>query len=636
MCGITGFIDFSQATSQVVLDKMTDALIHRGPDGRGTLLKNIASSQVGLGHRRLAILDLSEDGAQPMAFQNLHISFNGEIYNFSEIKAELESLDRVFRSQTDTEVILQAFHEWGPECVHKFIGFFVFALFNESERKLYIFRDRTGVKPLFYYASDSLFLFGSELKGVLAHPRFTRKLNLDSVASFMQFGHVPTPNCIYQDTFKLSPGHFLTVDLSKSSLDIQIQKYWCVEDYYNRPKLDISLQEAKKEVKQLLKSAFKYRMVSDVPVGVFLSGGYDSACVAALLQEDAKDSLHTYTISVPDIGLNEADFAKQTAEYLGTRHRTIDCTERDALNIIPELPHFYDEPFADSSAIPTLLLSRFVKQEITVALSADGGDELFAGYNRHDYLMKYGKTLHRLPGAFRLLLAGGMNKIPADKIPFLRNKYNFPNRYEKLKHLLRNPSAENMMLQLSRQFDDRQVQKLFKHKIQFQPNAYTRSLDPQFKTELSSMLNIDYQTYLVDDILQKVDRATMAASLEGREPFLDHRLIEYIAQLPDEFKYRAGSKKFLLKEIVHDYIPKAMMDRPKMGFAIPIEKWMMNELKPLVEESFDEQMLQKQGLFNIEPLQQMKTQFLNGKTELGFKIWYFVCFQQWYKTYYAS
>jgi asparagine synthase (glutamine-hydrolysing) len=372
--------------------------------------------------------------------------------------------------------------------------------------------------------------------------------------------------------------------------------------------------------------------VADVPVGVFLSGGYDSTAVTALLQKDRTEKLKTFTISVPDIGLNEAEYARQTAGFLGTDHTEIECTQKDALDLISDLPYYYDEPFADSSAIPTTLVSIMARKQVTVALSADAGDEVFAGYNRYDYLMRYGKKLQSIPGFARKAMAELMNFVPANRIPVLKNKYNFPNRYEKLKSLLRDPSAEQMMLSLSQQYTEKQLAELLEFHPEKLITAYTsKELGNNSFSPLSYMMAIDYQTYLVDDILQKVDRATMTASLEGREPFLDHRVIEYAAQLPDDFKYHNGIKKHIVREIVHNFIPKEKMDRPKMGFAIPLAAWMNNELKDMVNSYINEKSIKEQGLFNWEAVSRLKTAFFSGKSEYDFKLWYLLMFQMWYE-----
>ena len=631
MCGITGFIDFKKSSSIEVLEEMTTTLTHRGPDGSGVKIFDKSDLQVGFGHRRLSIIDLSEHGTQPMQFNDWWICFNGEIYNYNEIKIELSEKGHAFTSSSDTEIILHAYQEWGCACLDRFVGMFAFVIYNTTTDAFFCARDRAGVKPFFYYWKDDLFLFASELKAFHKHPRFQKKIDLAAVGAFMQYGNVPTPHCIFQDCYKLKPGHFMTLDLSKKEL--KATEYWNVYDAYNQPKMDLSFAEAKQETTSILQKACEYRMVADVPVGVFLSGGYDSAAVTALLQENRTEKLKTFTIAVPDIGLNEAPYAADVANHLGTDHTEIECSQKEATDLIEQLPFYYDEPFGDSSAIPTTLVSIMAKKHVTVALSADAGDEVFAGYNRYDYLLRYGKKMQAMPGFARKGMAALMNAIPSDKIPVLKHKYNFHNRYEKLKGILRNPSPEQIMLSLSQQYTDEQLKSVLNN-ASFNGLATSYSsiqLKAPFHTPLSYMMAIDYQTYLVDDILQKVDRATMTASLEGREPFLDHNVIEWAAKLPNEFKYNNGEKKFILKEIVHDFIPKAMMDRPKMGFAIPIASWLMGDLKELVEENLSDDRIQKEGIFKLAFVQNLKRDFFSGKKELDVKLWYVLMFQMWYK-----
>jgi asparagine synthase (glutamine-hydrolysing) len=630
MCGISGFVDLNNSSSESILENLTNTLFHRGPDGFGNQFFQKNNFQIGLGHRRLSIIDLTNSGKQPMQFENLWITFNGEIYNYKEIKTELILLKHQFISNSDTEVILHAFAEWGTDCITKFIGMFAFVIYDTNKNEITCIRDRAGIKPFFYYWHKGLFLFASELKAFHQHPKFIKEININAVAGFMQFGNVPTPHCIFNYCHKLQPGHYLKFNLLQQ--EIKSFKYWDVYDAYNKPKLDISFSEAKTETEKILRSAFDYRMVSDVPVGVFLSGGYDSACVTALLQKDRTEKIKTFTIAVPDFGLNEAPYAKQVSDHLGTEHHEFECTQKEALALIDDLPYYYDEPFADSSAIPTTLVCKKASEQVKVALSADGGDEVFAGYNRYDYLMKYGKRLNQLPDFLRKGTSSIMNLVPADNIPILKNKYNFHNRYEKLKGLLKDPSPKNMMLSLSRQFDESEIAKLFKGSILELPTAYlSDEIKKPFYSPLAYMMAIDYQTYLVDDILQKVDRASMTASLESREPFLDHRIIELAAKLPDDFKYNNGTKKYILKEIVHQYIPKELMDRNKMGFAIPIENWLMKELKPKVDEYLNEKDLATQNIFNVSYIQKIKSSFYSGKKEHALKIWYLLIFQMWYK-----
>jgi asparagine synthase (glutamine-hydrolysing) len=631
MCGITGFIDFTCQSTENVLEEMTNSLEHRGPDGFGTYYNSSEKSPIiGFGHRRLAILDLSEKGKQPMQWNEWVITFNGEIYNYRAIKEELIDLGHHFTSDSDTEMILHAYDQWGSDCVSKFIGMFAFVLYHQSTHELFIARDRAGVKPLFIYYHNDLFLFASELKAFHQHPHFEKQLNFNAVYAFLQYGSVPTPHCIFNHCFKLKPGHFIATHAQMDSFSTAATCYWNVYDAYNAPKLDLSEAEALQETKSLLHSACEYRMVSDVPVGIFLSGGYDSTAVTALLQQSRTEKLRTYTVSVPDIGLNEAPYAKRTAEMLGTNHTEISCSAQEAIDKIGQLAYFYDEPFADSSAIPTTLVSEIAKQNVSVALSADGGDEVFGGYNRYEMIVKYGQQLDRIPSFIRNGMSQCMNFIPSDKIPLLKNKYNFAQRYEKTKAILANSSTKNIMLSLSQLFTDDQLNRLCK----FQSNTLTTYFDSTElikSTPLSFAMAMDYQTYLLDDILQKVDRASMSVSLESREPFLDHRLIEFTARLPEHFKISNGEKKWLLKQLVHEMIPAKEMNRPKMGFAIPIENWLKKELKAQVEYYLSKETIEQQGLFDYAEVAQLSHAFFNGRKEFGVKIWYLLSFQMWYE-----
>ncbi len=629
MCGISGFADFTKQTGKNVLEKMNRIMAHRGPDGEGYAMYQPAAATVGFGHLRLSIIDLSEGGKQPKTFRHLHITFNGEVYNYTEIKKELEKLGHQFDSHSDTEVILHAYAEWGAAALERFIGMYAFVIYDEEKQKLFACRDRAGVKPFFYYWKNGLFLFGSELKALMQHPGFEKVIDTNAAAAFMQYAYIPTPHCIFRHTHKLKPGHYLELDLNRRS--IQTTQYWNVYDAYNKPILNISLPDAITETEKILTKAFQYRMVSDVPVGVFLSGGYDSACVTALLQKGSTEKIKTFTIGVPDAGLNEAPYAKETAARLGTDHTEYYCTEKEALEIVPKLPFFYDEPFADSSAIPTSLVSRIAREKVTVALSADAGDEIFAGYNRYDYMLKYGKRLQRIPRMMRRSAAAVMDMVPASSIPLLNKRYLFHSRYEKVKTFLKNPSEKNILKNITQQMTDDSVANLFRTPVHILPSAFdSDELKQENYSMLSYMMSIDYQTYLLDDILQKVDRATMSVSLEGREPFLDQHIIEWAAQLPTHFKYNNGNKKFILKEIVHQYLPKEMMDRPKMGFGIPIAAWLQKDLKPFVDQYLDTAFIERQGIFNNEEVQRIRQAFYNGKTERAEKIWFLLMFQMWY------
>ncbi|MDI9340645.1 MAG: asparagine synthase (glutamine-hydrolyzing) [Sediminibacterium sp.] len=614
---------------------MTETLYHRGPDASGTKLYSSRNYQVGLGQRRLAVIDLSEGGKQPMHFLHYTVVFNGEIYNYREIRQELEERGHRFVSNSDTEVILHAYAEWGTASVQKFIGMFAIVVYDRNKEELICFRDRAGVKPFFYYWKDGLFLFGSELKAFEKHPRFQKAVDTDALASYMQFGNIPAPYCIYKDSYKLEPGHYLNVSLTNQKTSIS--RYWSVYDTYNQPKLDLSFAEAVQHTEELLSSAFKYRMVADVPVGVFLSGGYDSTCVVSLLQKDSASPLKTFTIAVPDIGLNEAPYAKTIARHLGTDHYEMECSEQEAVALIADLPFYYDEPFADSSAIPTMLVSKMARQQVTVALSADGGDEIFAGYNRYDYMERFGKRLSQWPGFVRHGMAALMESVPGDRLPWLRNRYNFHNRYEKLKVLLKDPAPENVMRSLTQLYPAEKLRQIMAVKYKCLPDKYaSKELKAEYFSSLAYIMAIDYETYLTDDIMQKVDRASMAFSLESREPFLDHRIIEWAARLPDTYKYDNGVKKRILRELVHHYVPKSMMERPKMGFAIPVDKWLRGALKPHVMDYLSEEKLKQHGYFSVSEVIKLRDAFLGGKRELSQKIWYLLMFQMWYERWMRS
>lgn len=635
MCGINGFIDFNRKVSSVELLAMNKVLGHRGPNGEGHKIHDKTNYVLGLGHRRLAIIDLSDAGVQPMLYKQFSISFNGEIYNYREIKADLVRLNHKFLGDSDTEVLIHAFEEWGIACLDRLIGMFAFVLYDEQKQELFCVRDRTGIKPFFYYYADGLFLFASELKAFHQIPQFKKTINIEAFQLYLQFGNVPAPHSIFQRCFKLVPGSYLRlVCANKEDFENSLvaHEYWSVYDAYNKPKLSLSFDEAKEKTRALLASACQFRMISDVPVGVFLSGGYDSTAVTAILQSNTSKPLKTFTVSVPDIGLNEAVESAKIATILGTDHTEIRCDVKEAQDKITALPYFFDEPFSDSSAIPTMLVSEAARKSVTVALSADGGDEVFAGYNRYDYLMRYHHKFKVTPKFLRDGLVFLMDKIPADALPIFRNQYNFHQRYEKLKLLLSDPSEKNFMFSLSKQFTNKELDFLLVNNNEPISTAYqSNQLLEEFKTPLSYLLAIDYQTYLPDDILQKVDRSTMHVGLEGREPLLDHRLIEFVAQLPDQFKYNNGIKKYLLKEIVHDFVPKELMDRPKKGFAIPIASWLQNDISFLLDTYLNETDIKKQGLLKWEGVSKLLSLFRAGKLEYTNKIWTLLVFQMWHK-----
>jgi asparagine synthase (glutamine-hydrolysing) len=606
VCGLTGFIDFKSAS-----------------------VEQLKECQLGLGHRRLSVIDLSSAANQPMAYDGLHIVFNGEIYNYAEIRQQLIELGHVFKTHSDTEVILHAWKEWGEDSIKQWRGMFAIVLYDKKSNEIICIRDRAGVKPFFYYFHNDLFLFGSELKSMVQHPRFEKAIDPDAVASFLTYGYVSWSHCIYRHTKKLAPGHVLKFELGPKN--VSVKSYWDVYHYYSQPKHVISLPDAIEETERILAESFQYRMVADVPVGVFLSGGYDSACVTALLQKQSTNKLKTFTIGSVDNKLDEAPFARNVAEILGTDHTEYYCTAKEVLDIIDDLPYFYDEPFADSSAIPTILVSRLARQRVTVALSADAGDEVFAGYNRYEYISRYAQKIANIPKALRKAIFHSMDYFSSESIPFFRSSYNFHGRYHKLKNIVRDPSPTELLKNLTQVFTRDELGQLFAIPVGHLHTPHITNGKDDGYDGLSSMMAVDYQTYLVDDILQKVDRATMSVGLEGREPFLDQNIIEWAAGLPSDYKYHKKQKKYILRQIVHKYIPKEIMDRPKMGFAIPVETWLSTELKPLVNNYLNEEKLREHGLFNPSAVMDILKNFYAGKTERHLQVWYLLMFQMWYE-----
>lgn len=624
MCGITGYIDYKKHSENVIND-MVKSLNYRGPDNSGFDNYIINDCQVSLGHTRLSILDLSMAGHQPMTYKHYTIVYNGEIYNYKEIRNDLLKCGHNFVSNTDTEVILHAYDQWGLEAVGRFIGMFAFAILDSANDELVLFRDRAGVKPLYYYFFKGLFIFGSELKPFHQHPGFKKVIDLNALALFFDFGYIPAPYCIFQSCRKLEPGNVMIFNIRQHSFTNFT--YWDVEKFYKQEKLKLDYSEAKAEVKNLLISACNYRMISDVPVGIFLSGGYDSAAVAAILQKDRTEKLKTFTIGFKE-GNNEAPYAKSTANFLGTDHSEYTCTTKEAQDIIPSLPYFYDEPYSDSSAIPTILVSQIARKQVTVALSADAGDEIFAGYSNYIKLGQHLSKLNSIPSSIKLTAK-----------PFLNCLSNVvPSSNPKLKHKIKGIATalnQDKLLQaaelyrISTSLPDSYMTNLFINLPSKNLTKYNINVSG-FSNELEIALAIDYQMYLQNDILTKVDRATMSVSLEGREPLLDHRLVEFAAQLPIEYKYNGISGKLILKDIVHDYIPKKMMDRPKTGFSLPIYKWLRGDLGYLIDEYLDEKSITSLGFFNTEFVLQQVKLFKNDKLHYKPFIWKLLMFQMWY------
>ena len=635
MCRISGIIDFNSHLNYNIShinDAMRDTMACGGPDDAGSFVEKQKHYNVAFGHRRLSIIDVTAAGHQPMFTKDdsVVISYNGEMYNYEEVKLDLINMGATFTTHSDTEVILQAYKFWGMDFIQKFIGMFTMLLYDKEQHMIFAVRDRAGVKPLYYYHQDNIFLFGSELKSFHQHPSFKKEIDVDAVGPYLKFGYIPAPHTIFKNTFKVMPGHYCKIDLTKKTLtDIT---YWSATDVSKHAVITNSLlPEIITETENLLTSACNYRMVADVPVGVFLSGGYDSSLVSALLQKDRTEKIKTFSIGFHEEKFNEAPHAKKVAEHLGTDHTEYYCTQKDALEIIPTLAHIYDEPFGDSSAIPTTLVSMIARKNVKVALSADGGDEVFGGYDKYTSIINFKKKLSVIPHPVKVSSGKLLDLFQAETFLSLANE-RFGSRAGKFSKLLQSQNMGEILYWFSNNYSNKQLQKIVQKKIKTIPTNF--DLFKQFtkgNDEINAMLAIDYITYLPDDILTKVDRATMSIGLEGREPLLDHRLVEWMAQVPGNYKIRNGEKKYILKQIVHKYIPKSIMDRPKMGFGVPVTIWFKKELKEYFEDYLSPSKLKEHGLFNSALIQKKKQLFYDGNNLLVSELWYLLMFQMWYE-----
>lgn len=617
-----------------IITDMRDTMTYGGPDDAGVYIdKNIG---LAMGHRRLSILDLSAKGHQPMCNddESMWIAYNGEVYNFIEVRDELEQKGYKFRSNSDTEVILKAYEFWGINAVHKFRGMWAFAIWDKRIKKLILCRDRVGVKPLYWYYKDGLFMFASELKAFHKHPHFHKELDMTALSLYLQYGYITAPYSIFKHTYKLEPGHYLTIDLNGN---IVSEKYWDAEKYFVQGHsekdtwLKRSDDEISDELESILTESFKLRMVSDVPVGMFLSGGIDSSLVTALLQKEYTTPLKTFTIGFHEKEYNEAVWAKQVATHLGTDHTELYCTPADAFDIIPNIPALYDEPFGDSSSIPTFLVSQLAKQHVKVSLSADGGDELFCGYTKYGILGDRLKKINAVPFSEALtkcldIISPDMASEIYEKSRFMLPQWhNFKDKYIKLRNVLKVKDEIGQIDMADKFYLEEELVGLGLKDIGTQTFKMTETgLD-----FMSKMMLFDIKTYLADDILVKVDRATMGVALEGREPFLDNRIIEYSSQMPVEFKYRNNSSKYLLRKILYKYVPQKLIDRPKQGFGIPVYEWFRNELTPLFTEYLSYERIQRERVFNPVVVKKLLEDHLNNKGVSAHKLWFLLMFQMW-------
>jgi asparagine synthase (glutamine-hydrolysing) len=514
---------------------------------------------------------------------------------------------------------------WGKNCVHRFIGMFAFVVYDINRGKVLLFRDRAGVKPLYYYHHGGVLLFASELKSFHRHPAFRNDINTDAAADFLKHGWIPGPHSIYQHTYKLLPGHVLELNIANK--EITTESYWDILRYTDSiiPENENELIE---EIHELMKSAFNYRMVADVPVGVFLSGGYDSSLVTAILQKSSNKQIKTFSIGFEEEAFNEAPFAKKVAAHLGTDHHEFYCTYQDAINLIPALPDYYDEPFADSSALPTTLVSQHAVKQVKVALSADGGDELFCGYPRYysdlDHYTRFTKMSG--PQAFMMKKASA---LAGHLMPNTPNGFAWRQKLLKVEKILseKNWTSKFRYRIEPYHFKENELKKILCFDFEPLPSAYDDFKQLKHQDVLNLMMAIEYKTTLVDDLLVKVDRASMSCSLECREPFLDHRLTEYMTKLSSSVKFKNNTPKYLIKKIAHQYIPKEMMNRPKMGFGIPTDKWLKAELKPMVCDLLIDSNI---PLFNKKALNTYINQFYSGVEPNAEKIWFLLTLALWY------
>jgi asparagine synthase (glutamine-hydrolysing) len=639
MCGIVGFKSkYDYRSIKERLPEASERLSHRGPDDSGLFYDEAAG--VGLAHRRLSIIDLSSAGHQPMKSDDgtVYICYNGEIYNFRKIRKILEDCGHRFKSATDTEVVLKAYLQWGTECLEKFVGMFAFAIWDSRNQALFMARDRLGIKPLYYYFNESegIFIFSSELKALMVFGNFVKDINPDAISLFLHYQYIPAPGTIFKNTYKLLPGHFLIYDGN----NVQSKEYWRLPEISrNQTDPGKSEDDQLQRLDDLLTTAVSDRLISDVPLGALLSGGIDSSMVVALMQKISPTPARTFSIGFKEKGYNEAPWAARVAKHLKTEHTELYVTANDALDVIPRLPDIYDEPFADSSAIPTFLVSHLTRQQVTVALSGDGGDEQFAGYVRYWTTKSMAEGFHRFPLPLKKAIARILRFMPP---PWVENCYlplhnflpqrlrmaNFPDKWQKLLKQMEQTRiselyrmticlwSENEILSIA----DRELP-LSKYEEVFKETADWPML--------SRLMRVDQKTYLPDAMLTKVDRASMANSLEIRVPLIDHRVVEFTAGLPEHFKYRNGTGKYLLKKLLARYLPVSLFERPKMGFGVPIDHWLRFELKDLLLDYLSAERLKREGLFNTNFVDKKIKEHLSGQVNHQYRLWPLLMWEMW-------
>ena len=642
MCGLTGYYDTSAQHFHDAILSMNAAISHRGPDDTGVWRSE--SDGIVFGHQRLSIIDISKAGHQPMSSGSGRyvMVYNGEIYNHLQIRQQLGDTTN-FKGNSDTETILAAFDAWGVDkTLDKLKGMFAIALFDKQTGDLILMRDRLGEKPLYYgwqgQGANAIFLFGSELKALKAHPKFEGDINRNAITLLLRHNAIPAPHSIYKGICKLPAGHImrLTKQDRQSQTIPSPQPYWQLSEIATRGASQTwqgTAQEAIDALEAKLLKSVKAQMISDVPLGAFLSGGIDSSTIVALMQAQSQSPIKTFTIGFDDKEYDEAMHAKAIAKHLGTAHTDYYISPEEAMNVIPQLPTIYDEPFSDSSQIPTFLVSRLAREKVAVSLSGDGGDELFCGYNRYKMLSVWQKA-QRLPDPLRkmasaILSAGSHNMTAkaAQFIPHLKGQSDFQSKIKKASYLFQAQSADD----------------LYQHFVSHwhhpasivigaeEPATYLTANRPDLSSlsDVETMMALDMLTYMPDDILVKLDRAAMSVSLESRVPFLDHELVEFAWHLPQDLKLRDGQTKWILRQILHKYVPQSLMDRPKRGFAVPIDSWLRGPLRDWAEALLDETLLKQQGYFDPAPIREKWDAHLSGKQNWQFDLWDILMFQSW-------
>ena len=639
MCGIAGYLthrSIAREELEGTVGTMTDILTHRGPDDRGIWCD--PDRGIALGHRRLSILDLSPAGHQPMTSScgRYVIVYNGEVYSHHEMRKALGGRTTGYRGHSDTEVMLEGFAVWGIEpTLEKMIGMFAFALWDRETRTLYLARDRIGVKPLYWGSFGGLFLFGSELKALRAHAGWSPTLDRDALAAFMRHGYIPSPHSIYQGIHKLEPGCYLAV---KGGEQPSIKRYWDFRGVVRRAlagRHSWRDEDAIDALDALLRDAVKRRMEADVPLGAFLSGGIDSSTVVALMQAQSKRPVRTFSIGFRESEYNEAPYARAVAKHLGTDHTELYVEPAHALEVIPRIPEWFDEPFADSSQIPTFLVSELTRQHVTVSLSGDGGDELFGGYPRYQNAAELFRRTGRLPTWVRTPTATLLRLLPRGAweqlfglVPRRWRPSNAGNKIYKLAASLEETNPASIYRRVISQWAEPTlvVRGATEPRGTLWQDSANAAVVPDFFERMQFM---DTLTYLPDDIMTKVDRASMAVSLEAREPLLDHRLVEFAWALPKDLKVRRGESKWILRQVLYRYVPKTLIERPKMGFGVPIDHWLRGPLRHWAENLIDRSRLEREGLLNPDPIHAYWQAHVSGGENWAYPLWNVLVFQAW-------